>query len=158
MKRFDLFIALIGAFLWGVSPIIGKRLLQNNSRYTIMFLISFIYFMCLLISLPFFQHEFLKDLEKMAVDDVFLLLFQGLFVVFISNVTFYYVLKHNDAAIVNAIESICPLITLLLGYWLLNEKIGHMGTIGIILIVLGVFCISYNDKNISVVEMLTERY
>jgi len=157
MKRFDLCVAILGSILFGIAPIIGKKLLQNHTRYTIMFLISAIYFTCLLIGLPFFQHHLMKDLENMTVDDALLLLFQGVIILFVGNLTYYYVLRDNSSAIVNAIDSASPLITLLLAYWLLNEKIGPMGAVGIVLIVLGVLCISYNDKNIRPAEAYTSR-
>jgi len=157
MKFVDIFITLIGAFLFGVAPVLSKYLLQKYTRYTIMLLISGIYFSCLLLGLPFYNGHLSVDLNHLTMADSLLFLFHGIFILFIGNITYYYVLKGNSSSLVNALESSSPLITLILAYYLINEEVKPIGILGIVLIVLGVICISQNDKKINISEVFSNR-
>lgn len=157
MKTSILLLTLFSAFLWGISPLITKHLLCKYERYTIMVLCSVIYLSCLLLGMPYYNKSFLKDLTKLSTNDILLLLFEGIFVLFLANVIYYYVLKDNNSSIVVAIESCGPFFTLLFACFLLNEKITVNGIVGIVLIVLGIICISYNDININLFETFLNR-
>ena len=157
MKLVDILITLVGAVLWGISPVLSKHLLARFSRYTIMIIVSSIYLLCLLLCLPFFNGHLKKDISNLTNIDILLLLFHGVFILFLGNVTYYYALKDNSSSLVNAIESSSPLITLILAYFILNEKIKPIGVVGIALIVLGILCISYNDKNINISEVFSNK-
>jgi len=67
------------------------------------------------------------------------------------------VLKDNHSHIISALDSSAPFFTLLIAYFLLNEKVNVFGILGTILIVLGVVCISYNDADINMSEMFIVR-
>jgi drug/metabolite transporter (DMT)-like permease len=157
MRIITVFLALLIATLWGISPVITKYLLKNYKRYTLMILFSAIYFLSLILCLPFYNKQFFNDLEKFTRKDMLIVLFQGTFILFFANVIYYYILKDNNTSMVIALESISPLITLILAYYLLNEKINVNGIIGIILIILGVICICYNDVEINMYDTMTNR-
>jgi len=157
MDTLPFFLVLFSAFLWGISPIITKRLIMKYERYTIMILFSSTYIFCLLMAMPFFGKELFKDLRQFNSSDIAMVLFQGVCVLFFGNVIYYYVLKNNNTSLVTALESCAPFFTLLFGYLILNEKINFNGGIGIALIVLGVIFISYNDNKFSFVETFTSR-
>jgi len=157
MKTLDIFITLIGAFLFGIAPVLSKYLLQKYTRYTIMLLVSATYFSCLLLGLPFYNGHLKVDLNHLTMVDSLLFLFHGVFILFLGNITYYYVLKDNSSSLVNALESSSPLITLILAYYLMNEKVEPIGIIGIVLIVLGIICISQNDKKINISEVFSNR-
>jgi drug/metabolite transporter (DMT)-like permease len=99
----------------------------------------------------------MKDLYRLTTKDILLLLFEGVFILFVANVIYYYVLKDNESSIVIALESSTPFFTLIFAYLLLNEKINFNGIIGIILIILGVICISYNNMKINIFETFSLR-
>jgi len=152
MNTIPLLLTLVSAFLWGISPIVAKSLLQKFHHYTIMMVFPVIYVACLLVIFPFYGKEFLKDMEKVNQKDVIMMLFQGVGVLFFGNIIYYYVLKDNNSSIVTALEGCAPLFTLVFAYYLLNEKISFIGLIGILLIILGVICVSQNDKKTTIFE------
>jgi drug/metabolite transporter (DMT)-like permease len=94
----------------------------------------------------------MKDLGKINQLDVFMVLFQGVCVLFFGNIIYYYVLKDNNTSLVTALESCAPFFTLVLAYFLLNEKVNLIGLLGIAFIVLGVIFISYNDTKFLFTE------
>jgi len=152
METSAFLLTLFSAFLWGVSPIITKRLIMKYDRYTIMILFSFTYILCLLLAMPYYGKDFMKDIVKINNSDVLIILFQGIFVLFFGNIIYYYVLKDNNTSLITALESCTPFFTLILAYFLLNEKVNISGVIGIVFIVVGVFFISYNDTKLNVFE------
>ena len=152
MDTISFLLTLFSAFLWGVSPIITKGLIAKYHRYTIMVLFSATYFLCLLLGMYYYDKVFMKDLAKLSLNDILLILVQGVVILFFGNVIYYYVLKDNDCSIITALQSCSPFFTLILAYWLLNEKIHLTGLIGIALIVMGVIFISYNDSKISIID------
>jgi drug/metabolite transporter (DMT)-like permease len=152
METVHLLLTLFSAFLWGVSPIITKTLIIKYDRYTIMILFSFTYILCLLMAMPYYGKDFMKDLAKITKTDVLIILFQGVFILFFGNIIYYYVLKDNNTSLITALEGCSPFFTLILAYWILNEKIHLNGLIGIAFIVLGIIFISYNDTKFSLIE------
>jgi drug/metabolite transporter (DMT)-like permease len=149
MKNEDLILTITFAFLWGVAPVVHKFLLNKYNQFTIMIIISAIYFCCLLICLPYYYKTVYHDILNIDARDLLLFLFAGIFTLFLANVIYYYVLTYNHSHIISSLDSIAPFFTLILAYILLNEKINIFGLLGTTLIVLGVICISYNDLNIS---------
>jgi len=125
---------------------------MKYDRYTIMILFSFTYVFCLLLTIPYYGKGLIKDMVKFDNSDVLIILFQGIFVLFFGNIIYYYVLKDNNTSLITALESCAPFFTLILSYFLLNEKINISGVIGIVFIVVGVFFISYNDTKLNVFE------
>jgi drug/metabolite transporter (DMT)-like permease len=152
METTAFLLTLFSSFLWGISPIITKRLIMKYDRYTIMILFSFTYVFCLLLTIPYYGKGLIKDMVKFDNSDVLIILFQGIFVLFFGNIIYYYVLKDNNTSLITALESCAPFFTLILSYFLLNEKINISGVIGIVFIVVGVFFISYNDTKLNVFE------
>jgi drug/metabolite transporter (DMT)-like permease len=157
MDKSILALTLFGSFLWGISPIVTKLLIAKYNHYTIMLLCAFIYFICLLMGLPYYNKQLMKDIGRLTNKDIGLFLFEGIFVLFLANVVYYYVIKDNDSFIVTALQSCGPLFTLIFAYYLLHEKVNLFGFIGVLLIVLGVICISYNDTEITLFETFLNR-
>jgi drug/metabolite transporter (DMT)-like permease len=55
---------------------------------------------------------------------------------------------------VSALTCVSPLFTLLLVYFFFHEKINILGVLGVLLIVLGTFCISLNDASFKMEEFV----
>jgi drug/metabolite transporter (DMT)-like permease len=153
-----LFLILFGAFLWGIAPITHKFLLVRLNQYTIMVLTSIVYLFCLFLTIPFFYKDIKHDLEIINSNDILLILFESVVLVFIGNFIYYYVLKHVDANIVSALYASTPFFTLILAYAFLHEKINLYGVLGILFIVFGVVLITLNDGDHVVYHYLTERH
>ena len=157
MQSKDLILTLFGAVLWSTAPIVHKYLLGSYDQFTIMFLIAALYLVCLVLFLPYFYKELYKDVVKLTLVDSLLILFSGIFILFLGNIIYYYVLNNNNSHIIAALNSCAPFFTLLLAYFLLHEKVTMFGILGTVFIVLGVICISYNDIDISIYEMFLSR-
>ena len=65
---------------------------------------------------------------------------------FIPNILYFYLLKEHDSYVVSALVNSAPVFTVLISYFLLKEKLTKYGIIGIILIVGGIVCLSFNQK------------
>jgi drug/metabolite transporter (DMT)-like permease len=144
-------LTLFSALLWGISPLIVKHLLEKINHYTIMILFSGVYFLCLLIALPYFDNDFVNDCLRLKKIDILLILIQSVVVLFLGNIIYFYVLKDNNTSVITALESCSPFFTFIFAYILLNEKLNLIGVLGLTLIVLGVGCISFNDAKFDLI-------
>jgi transporter family protein len=149
MDSSSLFISLLIALLWGLSPILHKSLLKKIHPLSLMLFLSLGYFLCLLLLLPFQYKRIKSDVLNLTTNDIKLILISATITSFLANFLFYYVLKSNNSSIVAALGSTSPLFTLLIAYFLMTEKVNSYGILGIIFIVMGVICISVNDRNLN---------
>ena len=149
MDSSSLFISLIIAFLWGLSPILHKSLLKKFHPLSLMLFLSLGYFLCLFLLLPFHYKRIKGDVFNLTTNDIKLILISATITSFLANFLFYYVLKSNNCSIVAALGSTSPLFTLLIAYCLMTERVNAYGILGIIFIVIGVICISINDKKVN---------
>ena len=141
-----IFVALFISFLGGTTPLIHKLVLQKLNKITIMVIGGFIYF-ALLLTLLFVNYDIIsKDIPKITYKDVGLIAFVSGIAGFAGNLLYLYVLKKHSSSIISALVYSSPIFTLLLAYALNTEKIGPMGVIGIVLVVLGIACIAFNDS------------
>ena len=141
-------LALFIAFLWGIQPVIHKYLLKRVNSITIMLISSIVYLIALLIKISFSQtyNLFLGDIGKLTARDFLIICVTSLFTVFLANMIYYYILKDNETSIIVSLIYSAPVFTLLLSYLFLKEKIDLLGIIGILLIILGVGCVSLNNN------------
>lgn len=135
------FYALLISFFWGILPIIYKVLLKRLNNITIM-TVTTIFYVILLLILVFYNRQIVfQDLNKITNNECLWIFIATLFGVFFTNYLYYYILKHGEVAILTALMYTAPIITLLGAYFFLNDKISQRSMIGILLIVIGVFCI-----------------
>ena len=146
-------LALFIAFLWGIQPVIHKYLLKKINSITIMVISTTVYLLAILFKVSFSQTYtlFINDIRKLSPIDYLIIITTALFTVFLANMIYYSILKDNETSIVVSLMYSAPIFTLLLSYLFLNERLEPIGIIGIILIFLGVGCISLNNK----LEMFT---
>lgn len=149
MNNYYLFISLLLAFLWGVSPIIHKRLLKKYDSMSMLFFSATIYFLCLLCVIPFHYKTLKGDIEKITNMEVVEIFLAAALTGFSANYLYYYALKSNSSSIVAALGSTSPLFTLLLAFLFLREKLSLISIVGVIFIVIGVACISVNDSSLN---------
>jgi drug/metabolite transporter (DMT)-like permease len=147
-------ISLFVAFLWGLAPIIQKHLLKKFDRFSLMLFFSTVYFICLLLCLPFYHLRLIRDVSILEIHDIALIALTAIGTSFLANVLILQVIKEHDSYIVSALESVAPLFTLFFVYYFLNEKINILGVLGVILVVLGIFCIALNDASFKMEEFV----
>ena len=133
--------ALFISFLWGIIPIIYKVVLERLNNVTVM-LINGVFYCILLISLFLYNKKIImNDLNKITTNEYLWIFIATLFGGFIGNLLYYYILKRGEAAILTALMYTAPVVTLIVAYFILKDKITPLSIIGILLIVTGVVCI-----------------
>lgn len=95
-----------------------------------------------------------KDFNSLTNHDAFIILAYVFFTSFLTNILILHVLKSHDSYIVCALEGTAPLFTLLMVYLFFDEKITTIGVLGVLLIALGIFCISLNDSTFKMEEFI----
>ena len=157
MKTIYLLMSLFTSFLWGISPVIQKHLLDKFDKRSIMLFYSSANVIFVIVLLSFYNNKLYSDIKSVNSYDIFLISTYTFFTIFLANLLFLEVLKYNNAHEAAAIEGIYPFFTLLLAYLFLKEKITVFGILGVILVVLGVVCISFNDTNFKLEEFIVIR-
>ena len=149
MKIEYLLISLFVGFLWGISPIMQKHLLKKFDKLSLMFFFAFIYIFCIIIASLYSHKTILKDFYAVNNWDAFLIISYVFFTSFLTNILILHILKSHDSYIVCALEGTAPLFTLLMVYLFFDEKVTTIGVLGVLLIALGIFCISMNDATFT---------
>jgi len=157
MKPIYLLMSLFTSFLWGLSPVIQKHLLDKFDKRTLMLFYSSANVIFVTVLLSFYNNKLYSDIKSVNAYDILLISTYTFFTIFLANLVFLEVLKYNNAHEAAAIEGIYPFFTLLLAYLFLKEKITAFGILGVILVVLGVVCISFNDPKFKLEEFIAIR-
>ena len=157
MKFIYIILSIFTSFLWGASPVIQKQLLKKFDKRSLMLFYSSANILFVSLLLSFYNNHLYSDIKSLNAYDIFLVFAYTFFTIFMANLIFLEVLKYNNAHEVAAIEGIYPFFTLLLAYLFLKEKITIFGVLGVILVVLGVVCISMNDSEFKLEEFIVIR-
>ena len=157
MKTIYLLMSLFTSFIWGLSPVIQKHLLQKFDKRSLMLFYSSTNVLFVTLLLSFYNNKLYADIKSVNTYDILMISTYTFFTIFLAKLLFLEVLKYNNAHEVAAIEGIYPFFTLLLAYLFLKEKITIFGFLGVLFIVLGVVCISFNDTNFNLEEIVVFR-
>jgi transporter family protein len=131
-------IAFIIAIIWGIIPIIHKLLLNDISYHTIIIFSAITFFVASLIYSYIYYKDIYNDINKQN-NKIIYIIFCAFLGLFLANILYYNALKHtNNVSIITTITALYPLVTLLLSYFILYEKISIINFIGIILIMIGI--------------------
>lgn len=89
----------------------------------------------------------LAEVSLGSVKEIFLALFNkyifsGLIIYVVATIYWFYILKTNDLTKVYPLQSMSYIISLVMGYFILHEKINANTLIGTIIILIGVSVIS----------------
>jgi drug/metabolite transporter (DMT)-like permease len=142
-----IYVALFVAFLWGIHPILNKILLGKFNVPTVLVLSNFVYFLAVLVFIYLNYSEITKDVKKINNQDILIIFTVSLVAGFLANLLYYYVLKSHESSLVSALVFSSPIFTLIVAHFFMKEDLNGFGILGIILIVLGVICIAFNDGN-----------
>lgn len=141
-----LVISLIISFIWGIEPVIHKHLLESVNKKVMFVVGGFAFTACLVIFYIFNMNEVNTDFKKMTFNEIFWTSITMIFVAFVANLLYFYILKKNDSHIVSALIYSSPFFTLVFAYFFLHERITLLGLMGVVFIILGVVCIAFNEK------------
>lgn len=137
-KVFGLFLAVLTIFIWGITFVSTKYLLQSFSALEILFIRFFVAYIVLLVLSP-------RKLILQKKTHEFYFLLAGL-----SGITLYQFLEniaisYTTASNVSIIVSICPIFTAITSQIFLKEKhITPNFVIGFVLAILGVALVCFN--------------
>lgn len=147
-------ITIFVAFLWGLAPILLKRLVTKFDKITILVLDGILYFLFLLLIGYNYYDKIVKDIPKIDAFDASLMFFTAVITGLMGNLIYMLLLEGHDSYIITALVSMSPFFTLLLAYFFTKEKITIWGAMGTVLIVSGILMISYNDTQYKIKEYL----
>lgn len=136
------YLAFIIAFLWGLSPVLFKFIIQKNiPPYIIIFIQAFVYLCASIIYIALYKNDKIYEDLSQNINFVPFLIIISLSV-YMANVLYLYALeKQGNVNIMAIIISLAPLITILFSYLILREKASSKIYIGFFIIFVGLIFI-----------------
>lgn len=137
------YLAFIIAFLWGVSPVLFKFVLQKNiPPYIIIFIQASVYIFSSIIYIILYEsNNIYEDLQE-NMNYIPLLIIISFFSVYVANVLYIYALDNKaNVNIMSLIVSLAPAITLLSSLLILQELLPIRVLLGFLIIFIGLLCI-----------------
>ena len=157
MEWFYIGIALLVSFLWGITPLVHKQLLNDIRTETILFLGGVLYFAALLAFSLYHRGIISKDIPKIDARHGAWLFIASVLAGFVTNMLYLYVLKKHSSYIISALIYSAPVFTMLIAWLGGLEVITGFGLLGTVLIILGVICISFSDNAYKLEDFLMIR-
>lgn len=139
-------LSILVSFLWGVTPIMQKRILNRVSKET-MLLVGGISSTIALIVLCIINMDNLKrDFKTIDALLIFEIVVAITVAVFFANIIFYKLLEKHDSYLVTALTYTSPVFTVVLAWLILKEQISWINGLGIGLMIIGVLLVVYKRK------------
>jgi drug/metabolite transporter (DMT)-like permease len=141
--NYYIFFAFIIAFLWGISPVLFKFILEKNIPwYIIIFVQASVYLLSSAIFIIIYKYnDIYKDLQQ-NINYIPSLIVISFLSVYIANVLYIFALeKKANVNIMSLIVSLAPAITLISSYLILQEQLPIKILIGFLIIFIGLLCV-----------------
>lgn len=138
-------LSLLVSLMWGITPIIKKFALKSISPIMLLYISGICYFIGTFVMGIIYRKELLEEYKTLNYIKIFFVMICIFGGGYIAEIIFLNLLKNNKSAIITALTYSSPFFTLLLAYFILNEKITLYGIIGIIFITIGLIFIGLND-------------
>ncbi|NIF33286.1 DMT family transporter [Enterobacter sp. Cy-643] len=137
----DLFCLLSGAS-WGATTVLVRtsRLAQVSAAQTTLFQLAGAFIVLLAASFLLGQTRFNPTPLLLAN-----MVFQSVIVSFLSLLIWFALLRRYQASALGAFSFITPLLGVVFGAWLLNEKINAGFLLGSVFVIGGIVCVSCNQ-------------
>lgn len=135
------------ALLWGVQPVIYKYVLRDVDPKVILVLSACTYAVCTLALVAATWAPFKRELGRLTAGTAGLIVATSVFTAFLANLLYLYVLSGHDSYVVSALVYSSPVFTVLLAFLFLHERVTALGLGGVALIVSGMLCLAWADKN-----------
>lgn len=133
--------------IWGVIPILLKKVVSKHPPHVIMFISAVLVGMFGILLCALFYRDVRTHVREFSKVDWIMIIVVVLAGSIISNLIYLYSIKPHNTAIVTALTSIYPVVTLILGMIYLKEHASLSAAMGILLITMGVALIAYSKPS-----------
>lgn len=137
------YLAFVIAFLWGISPVLFKYILQKNiPSYIIILTQASVYFLASIIYIIVYERDDIYgDIQKNSKYIPFLIAI-SFFSVYVANVLYIFALDNKaNVNIMSLIVSLAPVITLIASFLIFQEILPLKVLIGFFIIFIGLLFI-----------------
>lgn len=128
-------IGILIALLWGIRPVLQKKILTDISPETVMIVGGTLYFIFICVYAYFNKDKVFNELTKIDNQQQKILLLISI-AGFFASVLYYNALSKESSAKVVTITSIWPIFAILFGTIILNEKFNPKLLIAIVVLIL----------------------
>lgn len=141
-----IFYSLLVSLFWGISPVLYKIMMKRvDTKLT--FIINHLFFNLGLLGYTIYHWTELKsDFQNVSNYDIIAIGAMSLVLSFIPNIIYYNLINDHDSYLVTALINSSPVFTVGLSYFILKEKITKHSIIGVLLIIAGVYCLTFCHK------------
>ena len=115
------FVGILIALLWGIRPVLQKKILNDISPETVMMIGGTLYFIFICIYTYFNKEKVFDELTKIDNQQQKILLVISI-AGFFASLLYYNALSKESSAKVVTITSIWPIFAIIFGTIILNEK------------------------------------
>ena len=133
-------LIILTVLFWGLAPIFDKIALKDAHPLSGLLVRSVAVLAILLLSSVFINNSF-TNLIKIPPKSILFFVLSGIFAGFLGMVTYYSALKSLPSSVAVPLCSIYPLVTAMLGMFILAEGFSLLRLLGVVLIVLGIWFI-----------------
>lgn len=126
---------LLAAFVWGINTVIVRRQLK---RFSPLYIAFGRYFVSSIILFSFSFSTFDQNLKKITTENALLFMFYAVVIVGLV-LLFYNALKYIKAAEASSCQLLAPILTALISFFFLGERVEIGQLAGGIVILLGLF-------------------
>lgn len=127
------FLGILIAILWGIRPVLQKKILNDIGPETVMVIGGTLYFVLICIYMYFNKDKVFNELNKINDEQKKILVMISI-IGFIASILYYNALSKESSTKVITITSIWPIFAIIFGVIILNEKFNPKLLIAIIVI------------------------
>jgi uncharacterized membrane protein len=136
------FLGILIAILWGIRPVLQKKILNEVSAGTVMVVGGVLYFVLICIYTYFNKDKVFNEISE--INDEQKKIFVMISIIgFIASILYYNALSMESSTKVVTITSIWPIFAILFGVIILNEKFNPKLLIAVVVIL---FLVNYIEK------------
>ncbi|MCX8058082.1 MAG: DMT family transporter [Spirochaetes bacterium] len=142
----NIVFGILAALMFGLFTVLNKKFLEKYDQFALnfyLFLGGLIILILLSLLLKKFNFDFIK---KININDIFILIYIGVFVTGIAYVLFFYGLKFNSAVDASFIFYFKPFVSYILFCIFFKEKIFLNKFLFIIIVIISIFFYNKIDK------------
>jgi uncharacterized membrane protein len=136
------FLGILIAILWGIRPVLQKKILNEIGSETVMVIGGALYFVLICIYTYFNKDKVFNELNKINYEQKKIFIMISL-IGFIASILYYNALSRESSTKVVTITSIWPIFAILFGVIILNEKFNPKLLIAVVVIL---FLVNYIEN------------